>query len=116
VDAPCSGSGTIRRNPDIRLLLQPNQIAEHQSLQLALLFNLWRGLKQGGTLLYSTCSVFDEENDQVIEQFVDEHSEAYTQPLQLPFGTATRFGWQMLPSEPNTDGFYYALIHKANAS
>lgn len=116
VDAPCSGSGTIRRNPDIRLLLQPNQIAEHQSLQLALLFNLWRGLKQGGTLLYSTCSVFDEENDQVIEQFVDEHSEACIHPLQLPFGTATRFGWQMLPSEPNTDGFYYALIQKAHAS
>ena len=46
VDAPCSGSGTIRRNPDIRLLLQPAQIPEQQSLQLALLFNLWRGLKQ----------------------------------------------------------------------
>lgn len=113
VDAPCSGSGTIRRNPDIRLLLQPEQIAEQQSLQLALLFNLWRGLKQGGTLLYSTCSVFDEENDLVIEQFVSKHSDAQVQSLQLPLGAATRFGWQMLPSEPKTDGFYYALIHKA---
>ncbi|MAI16936.1 MAG: 16S rRNA (cytosine(967)-C(5))-methyltransferase [Gammaproteobacteria bacterium] len=113
VDAPCSGSGTIRRNPDIRLLLQPEQIPEQQSLQLALLFNLWRGLKQGGTLLYSTCSVFDEENDLVIEQFVREHSDAHIQPLQLPLGAATKFGWQMLPSEPTTDGFYYALIHKA---
>lgn len=113
VDAPCSGSGTIRRNPDIRLLLQPAQIPEQQSLQLALLFNLWRGLKQGGTLLYSTCSVFDEENDLVIEQFVREHCDAHIQPLQLPLGAATKFGWQMLPSEPTTDGFYYALIHKA---
>jgi 16S rRNA (cytosine967-C5)-methyltransferase len=113
VDAPCSGSGTIRRNPDIRLLLQPEQIPEQQSLQLALLFNLWHGLKQGGTLLYSTCSVFDEENDLVIEQFVREHSDAHIQPLQLPLGAATKFGWQMLPSEPTTDGFYYALIHKA---
>ncbi len=116
IDAPCSGSGTIRRNPDIRLLLQPEQIQEQQSVQSALLRNLWRGLKQGGTLLYSTCSVFEEENDSVIEKFVGEHTEAHVQPLQLPFGAATHFGWQMLPSEPTTDGFFYALIRKAQSS
>ena len=116
IDAPCSGSGTIRRNPDIRLLLQPEQLQEQQSSQLALLRNLWRGLKQGGTLLYSTCSVFEEENDRVIEKFVGEHTEAHVQPLQLPLGAATRFGWQMLPSEPTTDGFFYALIRKAQSS
>ena len=116
IDAPCSGSGTIRRNPDIRLLLQPEQIKKQQTVQLALLRNLWRGLKPGGTLVYSTCSVFEEENDHVIEKFVGEHPETRVQPLQLPFGGATRFGWQMLPSEPTTDGFFYALIRKAPAS
>lgn len=112
LDAPCSGSGTIRRNPDIRVLLQPAQISAQQSLQLLLLNNLWRGLSQGGTLLYSTCSVFDEENDQVIQQFVSANGDAVVIPLQLPYGHATQFGWQMLPTEPLTDGFYYATIRK----
>ena len=58
----------------------------------------------------------EEENDRVIEKFVGEHTEAHVQPLQLPLGTATRFGWQMLPSEPTTDGFFYALIRKAQSS
>ena len=113
LDAPCSGSGTIRRNPDIRILLQPEHLADHQALQMQLLNNLWRGLKQGGTLLYSTCSLFDEENDQVIQQFVNAHSDAIVASVQLPYGKATDLGWQMLPTEPLTDGFYYAMLRKA---
>ena len=113
LDAPCSGSGTIRRNPDIRVLLQPEQISAQQSLQLLMLNNLWRSLRQGGTLLYSTCSVFDEENDQVIQQFVSDNGDAVVIPIQLPYGQATQFGWRMLPTEPLTDGFYYATIRKA---
>jgi 16S rRNA (cytosine967-C5)-methyltransferase len=112
LDAPCSGSGTIRRNPDIRILLRPEHLAKHQALQLQLLNNLWRGLKHGGTLLYSTCSVFDEENDQVIQKFVSAQSDASVVPLQLPYGKATNSGWQMLPTEPLTDGFYYAIVQK----
>ncbi|MEC9133852.1 MAG: 16S rRNA (cytosine(967)-C(5))-methyltransferase RsmB [Pseudomonadota bacterium] len=113
LDAPCSGSGTIRRNPDIRILLQPEHLDDHQATQLQLLHNLWRGLKQGGNLLYSTCSLFDEENDQVIQQFVSAQPDTIVASVQLPYGTATRLGWQMLPTEPLTDGFYYAMLRKA---
>ena len=67
----------------------------------------------GGTLLYSTCSLFDEENDQVIQQFVNAHSDAIVASVQLPYGKATDLGWQMLPTEPLTDGFYYAMLRKA---
>ena len=71
IDAPCSGTGTLRRHPDIKLLLKESSIVEHQATQLLLLKNLWPMLKAGGTLLYSTCSLLEEENDQVIEKFLE---------------------------------------------
>ena len=113
LDAPCSGSGTIRRNPDIRLLLKADHLAAHQDLQLQLLHNLWHRLKDGGTLLYSTCSIFEEENDQVIKKFVEAQVDATRVSLQLKYGSATSLGWQLLPTEKNTDGFYYAGLAKA---
>lgn len=112
LDAPCSGSGTIRRNPDIRLLLQPDHLQAHQDLQLQLLHNLWRRLEEGGTLLYSTCSIFHEENDQVIEKFMSAHTNATSVALNLKYGSATTLGWQLLPSDKNTDGFFYAGLTK----
>ena len=76
IDAPCSGSGTIRRNPDIRMLLSQKVLLEHQVLQRQLLQNLWQRLMPGGTLVYSTCSVFSEENDQVIQSFLGSTADA----------------------------------------
>jgi 16S rRNA (cytosine967-C5)-methyltransferase len=114
LDAPCSGSGTIRRNPDIRLLLQPDSIYKHQDIQLKLLHNLWHRLDWGGTLLYSTCSIFHEENDHVIEKFTDEVADAETIVLDLGYGKKTKFGWQLLPSDERTDGFYYAGLTKVH--
>lgn len=113
LDAPCSGSGTIRRNPDIRLLLKPSALREQQVLQLSLLQNLWHRLKAGSTLVYSTCSVFAEENDQVIQRFLSETSDACLETLRLDVGFATQYGWQLLPTEPLTDGFYYSLLKKS---
>ena len=112
LDAPCSGSGTIRRNPDIRLLMKSDQLTTHQDLQLQLLRNLWRRLKEGGTLLYSTCSIFEEENDQVIEKFINTQADAESVALDMKYGNATSLGWQLLPSEKNTDGFYYSGVSK----
>jgi 16S rRNA (cytosine967-C5)-methyltransferase len=112
LDAPCSGSGTIRRNPDIRLLLEEQHLMTQQQLQLALLHNLWQQLKPGGSLLYSTCSVFAEENDQVIHRFLGNTPSARVQPLDLAFGQSTKAGWQLLPTQPATDGFYYSLLRK----
>lgn len=113
IDAPCSGSGTIRRNPDIRLLLEESAVPEQQSLQLSLLQNLWQHVKPGGSLLYSTCSVFAEENDQVIDQFLGNSADASVQPLNLAYGHQTEYGWQLLPSQSWTDGFYYCGLNKA---
>lgn len=114
IDAPCSGSGTIRRNPDIRLLLEETALLEQQDLQLRLLQNLWQHTKPGGSLLYSTCSVFAEENDQVISHWLEQTADASVQPLNIAHGQQTDFGWQLLPTESWTDGFYYCALNKAS--
>jgi 16S rRNA (cytosine967-C5)-methyltransferase len=121
IDAPCSGSGTIRRNPDIRLLLTEKALREQQTLQRQLLQNLWQRLMPGGTLVYSTCSVFSEENDQVIHSFLGNTADACVVNPSLATGKATQYGWQLLPTESLTDGFYYCVLekgtdhHKANS-
>ena len=112
IDAPCSGSGTLRRHPDIKVNRTLRQVRQASRLQGALLRNLWRTVRPGCTLLYCTCSMLAEENDQVVEFFLEAHADARTAGVQLPTGKATRHGWQMLPTEPATDGFYLARIDK----
>ena len=112
IDAPCSGSGTLRRHPDIKVNRTPGQVRRASALQAALLRNLWRTVRPGCTLLYCTCSILAEENDQVVESFLGNHQDAQVNGVELPTGLATRHGWQMLPTEPATDGFYLAQIHK----
>ena len=112
LDAPCSGTGTLRRHPDIKVMRRMPDIARHARLQGALLENLWRVLMPGGALLYCTCSLLAEENDQVLDAFIGARDDARPAPMSLPTGRATRLGWQMLPLEPATDGFYLALIEK----
>ncbi len=113
LDAPCSGTGTIRRHPDIKLLLKESAIAEHAALQLQILNNLWQTLAPGGNLLYCTCSILPEENDGVISQFIEQpDNDAQVCSIGLPTGQATKHGWQLLPTDPNTDGFYYARLQK----
>jgi len=116
LDAPCSGSGTLRRHPEIKLLRNERDLARHPEQQLSLLRNLWRTVSPGGTLLYCTCSLFQEENDNVVRNFLAEAPAAAIQPIEAPRGIATTFGWQLLPtaSDPGSpDGFYYARLHKA---
>ncbi len=113
IDAPCTGSGTIRRNPDIRLLLSPQALLQQPPQQQRLLQNLWQHVKPGGTLVYSTCSVFAEENDQVIQSFLVKNKDAHVVPLHLSLGHPTRHGLQLLPTNPLTDGFFYCALSKA---
>lgn len=116
VDAPCSGSGTIRRHPDIKLLLKETSVAALAELQLQILNNLWHTLSAGGTLLYCTCSILPDENDSVINKFIDQpDNTASVSNIDLPTGQATKHGWQLLPTDPNTDGFYYARLEKPAA-
>ena len=112
LDAPCSGSGTIRRNPDIRILFDPLELELKSRFQIQFLQNLWRSLRCGGNLLYVTCSIFDEENDLVVEQFLKDRADAIIEGIDLPLGRATKFGWQVLPCDGPTDGFYYCQLRK----
>lgn len=111
-DAPCSASGVIRRHPDIKHLRQKDDIAQLADQQFTLLNNLWQTLKIGGTLLYCTCSVFKEENDQVIERFLSFDKHAKVSAIEKELGHNTDYGKQILPGENGMDGFYYCLLMK----
>ncbi len=82
-------------------------------LQRRLLDNLWQVLEPGGTLLYCTCSILAEENDEVVAHLLSHQGDAVADAMALSSGRATRFGWQLLPTDPATDGFYYALLKKS---
>ena len=94
------------------MLLSQKVLLEHQALQRQLLQNLWQRLMPGGTLVYSTCSVFSEENDQVIQSFLGSTADALVVNPSFATGRATQHGWQLLPTEPLTDGFYYCVLEK----
>jgi 16S rRNA (cytosine967-C5)-methyltransferase len=104
-DVPCSASGVVRRHPDIRWLRREADIAKYASLQARMLESLWPLLAPGGTLLYATCSVFQEENSEQVQRFLGRHPEALAMPLiGLEDG-------QVVPGA-ESDGFYYALLQK----
>ena len=112
VDAPCTGTGVIRRHPDIKLLRRAADIEKLSRLQTSLLFGLWPTLKQGGILLYSTCSVMPTENDKVIKNFLQQVKSARLRPINCDWGLETASGRQLFPTLNGHDGFYYALLHK----
>ena len=97
----------------MKLLRNVEDLASYQELQRALLNRAWQVLHAGGTLLYCTCSIFVAENDHVIGEFLANNNDAASQAISLPTGCATSYGWQLLPTDSRTDGFYYALLNKA---
>ncbi len=111
LDAPCSGSGVIRRHPDIKLLRKPKDIVNLAKTQSLLLAALWPLLVPGGKLLYVTCSVFQQENSDVIEAFCHANPDAELKPIEPTFGIEVSFGRQLLPNDEE-DGFFYALLEK----
>ncbi|MBK9131800.1 MAG: 16S rRNA (cytosine(967)-C(5))-methyltransferase RsmB [Gammaproteobacteria bacterium] len=112
LDAPCSGSGVIRRHPDIKRLRRDTDIAPLVAQQERLLEAAWTMLKAGGVLLYSTCSIIPEENDGQIARFLARHSDAVARRLEARWGRAVSAGRQILPGEDGMDGFYYACMDK----
>ena len=113
IDAPCSASGVIRRHPDIKILRKPADIAKLSAIQLLLINKLWQTLKTGGILLYATCSVLPDENDQVIEQFLAANADASLLSIDADWGTKTDYGRQLFPKINGNDGFYYSRLQKA---
>lgn len=113
LDAPCSGTGTLRRHPDIKLLRRAEDLPALVDLQRRLLEALWQVLEPGGTLVYCTCSILPAENDEVVGSFRAHRGDVLPSPFRLATGRATREGWQLLPIDPDTDGFYFARMTKA---
>ncbi len=116
LDAPCSASGVIRRHPDIKLLRTPRDINKLNRLQSELLTAIWPCLRPGGRLLYTTCSVFQEENDGIVGAFLGGNTNARSLTLGVPWGIATRWGRQLLPESGANDGFFYALLEKIESA
>lgn len=102
LDAPCSGTGVIRRHPDIKLLRQPTDIAALVKLQRELLDSLWPTVAPGGMLLYITCSILQAENQEQIRSFAARTPDAML--LESPR--------QLFPGEDTMDGFFYAPLRK----
>lgn len=112
LDAPCSATGVIRRHPDIKVLRRDTDIAALQQEQARLLSRLWAIVKPGGRLLYATCSILPEENQQQVVAFLANHADAMHVPIEGEWGFPTPVGRQILPGEKGMDGFYYALLEK----
>lgn len=120
VDAPCTGMGIIRRNPDAKWRFQPEDPVRLAALQRSILDNVWQALKAGGTLLYCTCSPLREEDEEVVSAFAAE-----TGATRIGRGMILARGWpgpqdavseegavRLLPHRHDTDGFFAALLRK----
>jgi len=123
LDAPCSGTGVIRRHPDIKWLRRPRELPGLAARQRGLLDGLWQRLKPGGRLVYATCSVLRAENTAVLKGFLAETRDAVdvteSASLALPgLPPRPQFrgpGLVLLPGYAGTDGFYYACLERRPA-
>jgi 16S rRNA (cytosine967-C5)-methyltransferase len=120
VDAPCSSTGVIRRHPDIKLLRRATDIPSFVALQEQILRSAFGMLAPGGRLVYCTCSLLPQENEEVLERLLA--SDPTARAVFLPASTLApgaldkKIGIQLVPgSQAGTDGFYYACVEKTTA-
>lgn len=112
VDAPCSNLGTLRKRPEVLDWLRPKDIGRLANLQFELLKAAAKNLKAGGILVYSTCTITSEENEKVIDKFMDKHDfEIEPASEFLPKGLAHEF-LKILPQQHDTDGVFAARMRK----
>lgn len=112
IDAPCSASGVIRRHPDIKTLRRESDITPLVKLQAEILASAWQMLAPGGELLYVTCSVFKDENQNQIHGFLSQNTDANEIQINAGWGTSCEYGRQLLPGELDADGFYFCRLKK----
>ncbi|PFH08264.1 16S rRNA (cytosine967-C5)-methyltransferase [Collimonas sp. PA-H2] len=115
VDAPCSGLGTLRRNPDVKWRQTPAAIVEMNTKQIAILSSAARLVKSGGRLVYGTCSLLDEENEEIAAQFLASHEDFSLVPMKdvlaeqkIPLEMGDYL--KLLPHQHQTDGFFAAVF------
>jgi 16S rRNA (cytosine967-C5)-methyltransferase len=118
VDAPCSGLGTLRRNPEARWRLTPKAVDAFPSLQLSLMVTYAPLVAPGGRLIYATCTVLPEENERVVERFLAERPDFTLMPLKEIWGKERtgRLGdetfLKLYPHRHDTDGFFAAVLRR----
>ena len=124
LDAPCSGTGTWRRNPDAKWRLTLDGVAELTAKQAKILDSAWRLAAPGGWLIYATCSLLPEENEGQIEAFLSKKTDARLLPVgeiwdrviaakggaKYPLGEAPML--RLTPAKNGTDGFFVAVMEK----
>jgi len=119
VDAPCSGLGTLRRNPDLKFRQSPESVAELTQKQGAILRAAAKLLKPGGRLVYATCSLLQEENEAIVEALLAEEGFALLPVNELlaqnkiPLDTGAML--KLSPAAHGTDGFFAAVLVKSDA-
>jgi 16S rRNA (cytosine967-C5)-methyltransferase len=114
LDAPCTATGVVRRQPDVLLHRRESDLAPLLATQARLLDACWSLLAPGGVLLYATCSILAEENAQQIDAFLARAADAKTEMLDTRFGQASGAGRQRFPGDDGTDGFFYARLRKTD--
>lgn len=116
-DVPCSGFGVLDTRPDIKLFRENKDISELMKLQYAILSNCCNYVKVGGTLVYSTCTIFDNENGQIIRKFLNKHTNFIYGTIvidELP-QTSGKSSYQFLPHKDNgMQGFYIAVLKRTD--
>jgi 16S rRNA (cytosine967-C5)-methyltransferase len=117
VDAPCSGLGTLRRNPDVKWRQTPQSIIELNAKQAAILSGAARLVKAGGRLVYATCSLLDEENEAIVSQFLSTHDDFSLVPMhdvlaEQKIDLPMQDYLKLLPQTHQTDGFFAAVLER----
>jgi 16S rRNA (cytosine967-C5)-methyltransferase len=111
IDAPCSGTGTLRRNPEIKWRLTPAEVERLSKLQREIIRTAPAYLKQGGSIFYSTCSILPDENENVIKEFCSEFGEF--EPGIPAYDSGDDYGYfRTSPHRDGMDGFFGALLNK----
>ncbi|MGT2772578.1 16S rRNA (cytosine(967)-C(5))-methyltransferase RsmB [Streptococcus marimammalium] len=113
VDAPCSGIGLIRRKPEIKYQKKADDLIALQKIQLQILSSVCQTLRKGGIITYSTCTLFEEENNQVISLFLETHPNFKQVALTHPLKDITKNGFiSITPEQYYTDGFFIGQIKR----
>ncbi|MDR0968813.1 MAG: RsmB/NOP family class I SAM-dependent RNA methyltransferase [Holosporaceae bacterium] len=113
VDAPCSGTGTWRRNPDMRAKFAQEDLQELLAVQAEILESAYRLVKKGGRLVYATCSILKEENEDQVAKFLENHSDFSRVKVRLQNYSGDYL--KLTPYQNKTDGFFAAVLERAGA-